>query len=71
MAGVSTSLTGLHSSVLQAFIDAIVMGESRLIMEVAGEPQKGPYKAGKPASHRGKINYRQCKKVGGGKRWWW
>jgi hypothetical protein len=34
----------------------------RHLMVAAGEVQKRPYQAGQPATHTGKIQYRQCKR---------
>lgn len=44
------------------FVDALLYGAPRQIMLENDHVQQGAYKAGKPATHVGKIKYPQCKK---------
>lgn len=49
---------------LQVFVESLVAGGPRQLMLMESEVQRGPYKAGQPASHMGKIIYPQCRKTG-------
>lgn len=40
------------------------MGGPRQLMLMEADVQRGPYKAGQPATHMGKILYPQCRKTG-------
>ncbi|KAK9816488.1 hypothetical protein WJX72_000919 [[Myrmecia] bisecta] len=46
---------------VMVFADALLVGAARLLM-MGNSVQKGAYKAGKPATHMGKILYPECKK---------
>lgn len=46
----------------QVFIESMLLTAPRHLMVAAGEVQKRPYQAGQPATHTGKIQYRQCKR---------
>jgi hypothetical protein len=49
---------------LQVFVESLVVGGPRQLMLMEGDVQRGPYKAGQPATHMGKILYPQCRKTG-------
>lgn len=56
------SFLALFHCLLQVFVEALIVGAPRLMMLMQSDVQKGPYQAGKPATHTGKIIYPQCKK---------
>lgn len=52
------------STVLQVFVEALIVGGPRQMMLMSSDVQRGPYKAGQPATHMGKIIYPHCRKTG-------
>jgi hypothetical protein len=52
------------TALLQVFVESLVVGGPRQLMLMEAEVQRGPYKAGQPATHMGKILYPQCRKTG-------
>ncbi|WIA35025.1 hypothetical protein OEZ86_003516 [Tetradesmus obliquus] len=49
---------------VMVFVESLIVGGPRQLMLMESEVQRGPYKAGQPASHMGKILYPQCRKTG-------